>query len=65
MQRNNRNIFGVFVFWKVEMKQEQRKKENEHRYTNAISGRNLPKQNSRQGLIFSKIFCCSNQKVPN
>ena len=35
-------MFGLFVFWKVEMKQEQLKKENEHRYTNANSGRNLP-----------------------
>ena len=23
MKRNNRNIFGLFVFWKVETKQEQ------------------------------------------
>jgi hypothetical protein len=35
-KRNNRNIFGLFVFWKAEIKQEQRKKERKkakHGYT--------------------------------
>ena len=58
--RNNRNIFGLFVFWKVETKQEQLKKESDHRYTNANSGRNLPTQNSRQRNV-----SCSNRKVQN
>jgi hypothetical protein len=34
-KRNNRNIFGLFVFWKVEMKQEQQRKRKKakHGYT--------------------------------
>jgi hypothetical protein len=33
--RNNRNIFGAFVFWKVETKQEQQRKKKiaKHGYT--------------------------------
>jgi hypothetical protein len=30
---------------------------------NTNSGRNLSKQNSWQRSIFSRVFCCSNQKV--
>jgi hypothetical protein len=34
-KRNNRNIFGLFVFWKVETKQEQQRKRKKakHGYT--------------------------------
>jgi hypothetical protein len=34
-KRNNRNIFGLFVFWKVETKQEQqiKRKKAKHGYT--------------------------------
>jgi hypothetical protein len=34
-KRNNRNIFGLFVFWKAETKQEQQRKRKKakHGYT--------------------------------
>jgi hypothetical protein len=34
-KRNNRNIFGLFVFWKAEIKQEQQRKgkKAKHGYT--------------------------------
>jgi hypothetical protein len=42
-KRNNRNIFGLFVFWKVEVKQEQQRKRKKakHGYTK-----------SRQNMIY-------------
>jgi hypothetical protein len=40
-KRNNKNIFGLFVFWKVEAKQEQQRKRMKAKHGYTKSRRNM------------------------